>query len=214
MEYPVSELLKDVRIAIDQNSVGEQLIIVSDLETLNLNEIITNKIVDAVNTVEKSAPLHLLDTGVPFGDSLGWEQTIGIGMGYTMLPDDFLRLLTFQMSDWAIPVHEAIQEDSLQYHLQKSRYPGIRGCPQRPVCALVLYPVGHVLEFYSCVGGGDVYIKRARYLPQAVVANDKVRICEKCYRAVVYYLAGLVCSSYGGKDQAELLFELSKSLLV
>lgn len=214
MEYKVSELVKDVRIAIDQNEVGEQLIDVSDMETLTLDEIIANKIVDAVSSVEKSAPIHLLDTGEPFAKNIGWKQAIGIGMGYTILPDNFMRLLTFQMSDWSRPVYEAITEDSPMYAMQTSRYPGIKGCPQRPVCALVLYPVGRVLEFYSCIEGKSVIVKRARYLPYPAIINGKIDICEKCYRAVVYYLAGLVCSSYGGKDQAELLFGISKDLLV
>lgn len=214
MEYDVSKLLKDVRIAIDQNEVGEQLISVSDIETLALDEIITNKIVDAVSSVEKSAPIYLLDGGENFAKNIGWKQAVGIGMGYTILPDDFMRLLTFQMSDWVRPVHETITEDSPLYAIQSSRYPGIKGCPQKPICALVLYPIGRVLEFYSCIDGQNVFVRRARYLPYPSLEDGKVMICEKCYRAVVYYLAGLVCSSYGGKDQAELLFEISKGLLV
>lgn len=214
MEYTVSELVKDVRIAIDQNEVGDQLINALDMETLTLDQIITNKIVDAVSSVEKSAPIHLLDSGEPFAKNLGWKQAVGIGMGYTILPDDFMRLLTFQMSDWSRSVNEVITEDSPLYAMQSSRYSGIKGCPQKPVCALVLYPVGYVLEFYSCVEGKNVFVKRARYLPYPSIQNDTIRICEKCYRSVVYYLAGLVCSSYGGKDQADLLFGISKDLLV
>lgn len=214
MEYNVSELVKDVRIAIEQNEVGDQLINVSDMETLTLDQTIINKIVDAVSSVEKSAPVHLLDSGEPFAKNLGWKQAVGIGMGYTILPDDFMRLLTFQMSDWGRPVNGVITEDSPLYAMQASRYPGVRGCPQKPVCALVLYPIGYVLEFYSCVEGKNVFVRRARYLPYPSLQGNTVKICEKCYRSVVYYLAGLVCSSYGAKEQADLFFGISKDLLV
>lgn len=213
MEYNVSELVKDVRIAIDQNEVGDQLINALDMETLTLDQIITSKIVDAVSSVEKSAPIHLLDSGEPFAKNLGWKQAVGIGMGYTILPDDFMRLLTFQMSDWSRSVNEVITEDSPLYTMQSSRYPGIKGGPQKPICAFVLYPVGYVLEFYSCVMGKGVTVKRARYLPYPSIKNETIEICEKCYRSVVYYLAALVCSSYGSKEQADLLFSISKDLL-
>lgn len=213
MNYSVQDVIKDVRKALDENEVNDQLIGFSDINTLMMNEIISNKIVDAVSSVEKSAPIYLLDSGKPFANSLGWKQAVGIGMGYTILPDDFMRLLTFQMSDWSRPVNNIITEDSPLYTMQSSRYPGIKGGPQKPICAFVLYPVGYVLEFYSCVMGKGVTVKRARYLPYPSIKNEIIEICEKCYRSVVYYLAALVCSSYGSKEQADLLFSISKDLL-
>lgn len=214
MNYSVQNVIKDVRKTLDENEINEQLIGFSDINTLMMDEIISNKIVDAVSSVEKSAPIHLLDSGEAFGKNIGWKQGVGIGMGYTILPDDFMRLLTFRMTDWGRTVNEVITEDSPLYVMQSSRYPGIRGGPQKPVCALVLYPVGHVLEFYSCVMGENVTVRMARYLPYPSVKNGMITICEKCYRAVIYYLAGLVRSAYGEREQAELLFNISKDLLV
>lgn len=215
MFYNVDDIVKDVCIAIDQNSTSERLIESEDIDTLSLNEIVRSKIEDAARGVEKSAPVYLLETGTAFGDSINWKSTKGVGMGYTLLPDNFMRLISFQMSDWQTAVYNAISQDDPLYGLQSSRYPGIRGCPQKPVCAIVPAPVGLVLEFYSCTQGETVHVVKAQYLPEPVIGEDGyIDICEKCYRAVVYNCAGLVCSAYGSKEQAELMFKLSSDLLV
>lgn len=207
--------MRDVRVAIDQNSVSERLIESDDIDTLSLDEIVKSKIVDAARSVEKSAPIYMLETGTAFGDNICWKSTKGIGMGYSLLPDNFMRLISFQMSDWQTAVYNAISNDDPLYLLQSSRYPGIRGCPQRPVCAIVPMPVGLVLEFYSCTQGDSVHVVKAQYLQEPVISDDGfIEVCEKCYRAVVYYCGGLVCVAYGSKEQAELMFKLSSDLLV
>lgn len=212
----VKDITSDVRIAIDQNSSGSSLIDIGDIDTLSLDEIIKSKIVDAAKTVEKSAPVYMLGTGKPFGDSIEWFEGKGVGKGAgrIYLPDDFMRLISFQMSDWSRAVYEAIMPDSPKYQLQSSRFDGIRGNTQKPVCAIVPSPTGLNMEFYSCKGGDSVNIIKAQYLPEpAISETDDIDIPEKCYRAIVYYCAGLVCSAYQSTEQGEQMFKISNDLL-
>jgi hypothetical protein len=161
--------------------------------------------------------LSLLDGGKAFGDSIGWESRVGYGSGHILLPADFLRLLVFRMSDWSRSVSEVITEDDPRYDMQRSRYSGVKGTPDRPVVAITNQPVGKVLEFYSCTQGADVYIKMARYVPRPVIKMvDDVEVIDlspKIVRAVVYYAAALVAESVGENERGKVLRDVANELL-
>lgn len=209
--YLLDEIAKDVRIAIDQNMQSETLVDFGDVDTLSLNDIIKSKIVDAVKRIHSTAPSYLLDGGHNFGDAIYWKE---LESGWCLLPEDFMRLVVFQMDDWERAVYHAISEDDEEYQKQSSRFKGIRGTPQKPVCAIAIRPEGRVLEFYSCKST-DAMVSRAVYLPYPKVDKDNgIQICERCYQAVVYTIASLVLITYGSADQSKALLELAKSTLI
>ena len=154
-----------------------------------------------------------LEPGNSFADSIAWDEEVGKGPGWTVLPNDFHRLICFKMSDWERPVYSAILPNDPLYALQKSRFAGVRGNTQKPVCAIVMRPVGRVLEFYSCNKGEDVSIDLAVYLPISKIKDEGINICERCYKSVVYKVAGLAAVSMGIMDKAKTLFEISNELL-
>lgn len=212
MIYKVADLKREIRIALDQNMVSDQLLATDDIDTLSMEDIIESKIVDAARIVESSSPSYLLDSGRTFATSIGWDSQAGIGSGRILLPDDFMRLISFQMSDWSMAVTTAISEDDPIYNQQKSRYPGIRGCPQRPVVAITTQPIGLVLEFFSCTGGSKVFVKRARYIPVPKIEDGKIELCDKLKPAIVYYAAYLTATSTGQVDMAANLLNVSNEL--
>lgn len=215
MIYNVDQLIRDIRVAIDENGQSGNLVSISDEETLLLDDIIRSKIEDAVRIVGLNAPVYLIGNGKPFGESVGWFTAPGRGAGYTLLPDDFLRLINFQMSDWAYPVSEAIDENNPIYKMQSSRYPGVRGCPQKPVVAIVPRAVGLTLEFYSSNAGEKAYVTRAMYLPMPKIQPDStIEFDERLYRSVVYTAGSLTMMATGNNDMATILSNLSSELLV
>lgn len=213
MVFYVDDLKREIRIALDQNMNSTPLLDVGDIDTLSLDDIIESKIEDAARLVMRDAPLHLLDGGKAFGESIKWFSREGVGGGYIALPSDFLRLVSFQMSDWSYPVNVAITEDHPLYPLQSSRYAGIKGNPQRPVVALSSQPIGLVLEFYSCEAGEGVYVKRATYLPIPKIDGGQIIFSEKLKSSVVYYAAYLTALSIGNGDLATVLLNTSKELM-
>ena len=209
--YLLDEIAKDVRIAIDQNMQSETLVDFGDVDTLSLNDIIKSKIVDAVKRIHSTAPSYLLDGGHNFGDAIYWKE---LESGWCLLPEDFMRLVVFQMDDWERAVYHAISEDDEEYQKQSSRFKGVRGTPQKPVCAIAIRPEGRVLEFYSCKNT-DAMVSRAVYLPYPKIDKDNgIQICERCYQAVVYTIASLVLITYGSADQSKALLDLAKSTLI
>ena len=209
--YRIKEITQDVRIALDQNMSSETLELIGDVDTLALNDIIKSKIVEAVKRVHSTAPSYLLDGGYHFGDAVYWNK---MGSGWVLLPEDFMRLIVFQMDDWERAVYHAISEDDVEYEKQSSRFKGIRGNPQRPVCAIAARPEGRVLEFYSCKSN-EAKVSRAVYIPYPRIDRyGAVEICQRCYDAVIYTIAALVLTTFGDAQKSSALSELAKSVLI
>lgn len=204
-----SKILEDVRMALDENRVSTTLV---DSDTLSMNDIIVSKMVQAVKNVEMSVPVHMLE-GVYFSASINWKMVEGIGAGSLFLPSDFMRLVSFKMSDWSYAVSSVILGDTEDYRKQISRYPGVRGCPQRPVCALVNSSTGLTLEFFSCTAGTGTGIEKALYVAEPVISGGDIVVSPKCYNAIIYTCAGLSCSAYGAKEQSEMMFKIAKDFI-
>lgn len=212
MEYNVSDIVQEAKVALDENVDSTALTGLGDVDTLKLDEIIESKVVDAAMAIEQNAPAYMLDSGKAFGESIGWDGQPGYGAGYIHLPDDFMRLVCFQMSDWNYAVTIAITEDSPQYQMQRSRFAGVRGNPQKPVVAITSQPIGLVLEFFSCYSGDNAFIKKARYIPIPRIKNGKIDLCEKLRRAVVYYTAYLAALTIGNGDAAAAMLATAREL--
>lgn len=203
-------MARAVRVAIDMNRGDETLLMEGDSDTLTLDETIHAKLADAVRMVEMEAPAIMLESGHDFG---GEGVFIGKdGKGFVVLPDDFMRLVAFRMSDWHRTVHDAIDENSPEYAMQSSRWKGICGNPEKPVCAIVRRPEGKVLEFYSS-RDDTASVTQASYVPRPRIdAVGGIDVAEDCYRAAVYRAAALVLSSLGDGLSTTML-EISKSLI-
>lgn len=213
MKYQVKDIIRDVRVALDQNMSSAQLMELGDVDTLSLEEIIHSKIEESVRTIVLAAPVRMLGSGLPFGESIAWNGQEGQSSGYILLPDDFLRLIAFQMSDWSRAVYDAIEPTDSRYALQSSRFPGVRGCPQKPVVAIVNRSIGLTLEFYSCNGGKGVSIKQALYIPKPKEELGAIHIPHLLKEAVVYFAAYLVAMAVQHSEQAKALLAISNSLI-
>lgn len=210
MIYPAAEIVKDVRTVLDNNNLSEALLADEDIDTLCLNEIIKSKIESAAEIVELAAPAELLENGHNFGEAIYWGK---YGSGWILLPGDFMRLITFRMSDWERTVDKTISSSDPEYKKQSSRYKGIRGNIQKPVCAIASRPEGKVLEFYSCKNN-DAYVSQAIYLPYPRIDEaGGVDICERCHAAVIYMAAALTLITLGENEKAASMTEVSKRML-
>lgn len=210
MVYRLNELLRDVRIAIDENEEGGALLEECDADTLLLSEIIEAKVEEGVRRVIAAAPLTMLDGGNTFGDAVYWQKA---GCGWILLPEDYMRLLVFKMSDWERPVYEAIDGLDPRYALQFSRCRGLRGNPQKPVVAITNRAEGRVLEFFSCKDERAT-VEQAVYLPLPKIDGDGgIDIPERCYVAVVYMISGLVLASIGQVEMSSMMINFSEQYL-
>ena len=210
MIYQIDKIMQDVRVCLDQNTTSGSLVDSGDIDTLSLDEIIKSKILEAVERVHLNAPSYLLEGGHNFGDAIYWRE---LESGWVLLPQDFLRLVVFEMSDWERAVYTAISTDDPDYEKQRSRFKGVRGTAQKPVCAIAIRPEGRVLEFYSCKST-DAQVSRAMYIPYPEIDEyGGVDISERCYKAVVYTVASLTLITLGEAEKGNMLSEVAKTFL-
>jgi len=210
MIFQIDKIMQDVRICLDQNMESDALIESGDIDTLALDEIIKSKILEAIQRVHRDAPNYLLEGGHNFGDAVYWRE---LESGWVLLPKDFLRLVVFEMDDWEQAVYQAISTDDPEYEKQRSRFKGIRGTAQRPVCAIAIRPEGRVLEFYSCKSK-NAQVSRAIYIPYPKIDKDGgVDISERCYNAVIYTAAGLTLLTCGEVEKGNAVSELAQTFL-
>ena len=211
MTYKISNIIKSVRVALDENMQSSTLSDLGDIETLALDEIIKSNIEEGVRNVHKQAPYYMLEGGHNFGDAIYWKE---LESGWVLLPEDFMRLVVFEMDDWEQAVYAAISVISPEYKKQRSRFKGIRGTSQNPVCVLSVRPEGQVLEFYSCKST-EAQVRRAVYLPYPKIDEDGgIDICERCYPAVIYEIASLTLLTYGERERAKIMSEMAQTNLV
>lgn len=91
MQYLLEGILSDVRIALDENEMTADLI--RDINTLSLNDIIRQKVVDAVRTVSLNASADLMGDAPSIASEITWRGNVAT----LPLPDDFLRLVIFKI---------------------------------------------------------------------------------------------------------------------
>ncbi len=222
MLYSVSDLEKEVRICLDRNMTSEALSDLEDVDTLALDDIIRSKIEHAAYIVERNAPNYMIDGGKSFAGTIGWGKELKVGSssyarGTLALPDDFMRMVTFKMSDWDMAVTDFVDETDERYFQLQSRYVGLAGTPQCPVAALVQTVIDDkqclALEFYTC-GISDntkATVERAYYLPRPKIDNGEIDLCTRLKDAVVYYTAYLTALAVG-QENAEALRGTSNTL--
>ncbi len=170
MLYHLSDICRSVRIALRENVRTQPLLDAGDIDTLMLDEVIEAQVEKAACEVLLAAPHALLEEGLPFPAKVVWHRQPYHLWGHVLLPDDYLRLVSFRMSDWERAA-TLITVDDPRYQWQHSRFPGICGNPQNPIAVEVTYPEGRVLEFFSCHLPASLpkdfhpHVIHARYLP-------------------------------------------------
>ena len=213
----LADAIREVKIILDEN-ITEVSVLTDDPDQLQLEGHIRARIIDAVRAIHEAADSSLLDDGLPIPLEVAGRPTIQVnpdGTGYVALPDDFMRLVIFKMTVWKRPVVFAISDTDPRYFLQKSRFLGIRGGIDKPVCAITTGEASKVLEFYSLPAGeADHSVEKHRYLPLPTIEeNDTIKMCRKLVRPIYYQCAALVALSL--KDQSSAnLFEIAKSYLI
>ncbi|MCC8071322.1 MAG: hypothetical protein LIO90_05935 [Bacteroidales bacterium] len=195
--YSVAQVTADVRRRLNHNAPAPELIAADDLDTLLLDDRVRELLLPTLTDLYLAVPYTHLCFGHHFGQDVGWHTggSVGAFSGWVPLPDDYLRLVVFQMSDWERPVVEAQTIDHPSYLLQRSAATGLRGTPERPRCFIAVRPEGLVLEFYSCLSQ-QATVGQALYQPRPTfITPDHVDIPPLCYHPLIGRLAAALTAN-------------------
>lgn len=220
----VDNIVEEARVALDRNNNSTPLASLGDVDTLTIDEIIRSKVEDAARLVHLYADHSLLDEGIlsaatPATKTVGgWKRFI-----YT-LPDEFLRLVTANVTGWDYPVTEAIDESHPNYAQQFSQYGGIHGNPQHPVACIVRSgnQIGdsfgkRQLVLFSVPSSAQNASPEYSYITRPTIhTNDNdvevINLCPRLMRAVVYRTASLAAMTLAMGDAAAALLAMSNTL--
>lgn len=212
----IDDMVKAVRVALDQNMDGKALSVLGDSDTLTLDEIIRSTMIDAVATIEEIAPLEMLEgceeavkTGEEYAIAWGSTKTgSAIKEGSVSLPNDFYRFVSFKMSDWDRAVFIPIMQETPEYERLKNQYSGIGGTPKNPAVAIDV-PNG-ILEFFC--SGETAKVTSFKFIPKPAIKDGHISICPKLKRAIIYANAALAATVFSSVDQMQLLMSTAYRL--
>lgn len=160
------------------------------------NSFIDELLDDSVKTLLLKLPGYLTN---PVSMDIASGTSNDDGSGYVELPDDFIRLVSFKMTEWNRAVTTPISEDHPKYNLQKNTI--LRGKPAKPVVVLRnIYDSTSkkILEYYSV--SSDHTIDRALYVKSDVAENLPDEIID----ALAYQCAADAFVILEQGDQAKL----------
>ena len=157
------QIINEVKIKLEESHPYE------DVEVIN-SPLIKELLDECTDETQLLAPVYLLQ---PEEHAVSTNDIVENpdNTGYIVLPDDFLRLVSFKMSAWKKALIEAISEDHPKYNLQKNIY--TRGGISKPV-AVIRYEPGEnnrkVIEYYS-VTNNNHNVDRLLYVNRKKAEN-------------------------------------------
>lgn len=197
MIYTIDTITRKLQAASGRGPSPAPLIDCRDPDIVDLHQIVEAHIEQAVADEYAETPTaRLTDVQRDFSDcGIFWHAAVaGHYSGHILLPDDFMRLVTLQMSDWTRAVYTAIDTTSAYYEPTQSRFAGISGNPERPTAAIVSMPEGQAVEFHSCLSAKATIIK-ASYIPTPRLdPNEGIDIAEGCIYGVIQRLNNIINS--------------------
>lgn len=215
MQYPLADIVAQVRVILEQNQ-AENTIIAEEDNTLKLDEVIRQKILHAARHLLETSDVSAIDYGRTASvtpteiEGAGWGE---LSAWVFTVPSDYLRLLTLKMSDWRRAVHGTLSMESPDYSQLQSGFVGLTGNPERPVVAegqhIDATHTWRGLEIYTSAAGE---VSEFRYCPiPAYETVDNVVVLnfpERLYRMLLYQTGSLVAATYKDSALAQLLMNM------
>ena len=195
MKYYISDILKSVRVTLDQNQ--EETILLEDADTLQLDALIREKIEECALWVNEHAALEQITEVKEVESTDGADER---GELTIVLPDDWLRLKVAKMQDWKVPVRIAVSDVSDVALMRWSDYKGIRPTPLRPMAVETEIADGRALVL--CGSEEDAEFEYIRYVPIPKIAEESgteaeyLDFTEQLYASLVNRIASVVAVTW------------------
>ena len=209
-QVPIEELVEAVRVTLDENQVESEYL-ATGTDNMELDEIIRAKLVYAVRSILEMCPVGLMEAeemDLPADD----------GSGSIVLPEEFLRLVSFKLKSWNRAVTTVADEGSPTDLMQRN--PFTRGTWMKPVCVFAHNSEGQrTMEYFTAGkdadGKADHRIERALYVPLPTVQSgdegDTLGIPALLRSSIIYYCVGLVEITRGNPEAGDHFIKIATS---
>jgi len=216
-QLSVADAIQAVRKNLDEIGLNESIMYTEEsTDNDSLDGIIARTLPEAINLINKTAPVTLLEgtdlTGGPFD-----EADIQDGSLVFSFTADFLRLVAFQAADSPIVITDVLDEASAEGRKQLNRY--IRGTFDRPRLVAEQGQKGMYRFRYYSLRDSAPYannpvkaIKRFSFVRELFYADDteSYPVPEALRQNILDELTALVLAIYGENDKANYFAEKAK----
>lgn len=203
------EIVNKVRAIMNETGEEAKLSLLSE-DTVKLDEYIKSVIPDAVNIIITNSLVRCVN-------KKSGEASVAVsrenGMGYIILPDDYVSLIAFKLSGWKRMVAILYPITSEEYKAQRNEF--TRSGIRKPMCFLNCNEIGQrILEYYAIGTPNpatvETFVYEGKYNSDEGIdlsANDSLAI------AVCYMCASLVCSIFENEKTAKEMQTISLNLI-
>ena len=198
-------LVNRVKTLIDEISSSDSLIVDVGVEDNNpLDRMIESLLDESAHELLMKAPFYRLDITSYDADPVAdeYDKTTG----YISLPDDFLRLVYFRMSDWLRPVTELAMKGDAVSVRQYNKH--IRGGVARPVGVLSKTAEGMIVEYYS-TNAKEHQVADFQYVKRVCAEQIPSQLTD----AMCWICAGRTLAVMGRADMANTAYGNAQSLM-
>ncbi len=210
--YSVNTLVRDVRIAIDNNESSTPLVGISDTDQLSVDTLVRSMVLPAARLVLSQCSPLLIDNWSEMPQVLRTGLTTGTPYKAIVTIPNFFRLGAFTLGGWR-GAPEYIECSDPRYQQLCSKWGGVGGTKNKPVVVFVPKKDGSmVLEIYDGGSGGST-VRSGGYLPNPSISGDNIDLPSKLYDAVVLMCGSLVCNAVGDADLGKALLSHSQELM-
>ena len=199
-------LINYAKVKLDEiipEGEGVQFNVDGDINISDPLNLMLNSLLDeSARRVQLNCPIEFLDP-VKSSESAGVANATDSLIGYVPLADNFVRLVSFKMSEWKRPVSIALKSTDPAYKKQTNKY--TRGGINKPVAAFSHRTISatqkRVLEYFSIVSSHAI---DWLYYIQETAAED---LQDNLVDALTWNIAGTVLEITERPDLAKLAFE-------
>ena len=209
----VQELIKKVRITMDENSSSSRLAEIKDIDSLQLDELIRESIVAGVKYVHSNADVTELTDDVTEDASTSSVEEEMVGSGkyiqYIDCPPYFHVLSSIKMSKWKKPVRILSSLNNVNEDMELCPYYGIGSDQESPAVYLTERNSKRVFMACSCDEEGST-LETFRYLPLPSIKEGNIKIIKGREDDCAYAIAYNVFMSLGDANMASAMLEKIK----
>jgi hypothetical protein len=185
------KIISKIRIKLDEILTDSSSQIIQD-PTIDivLDETVTELLLMVPRYLIKAKPLATPGPGSGIAKT---DTTVG----YVVLPDDYLRLYSFKMTEWLRPVTQAISEDHPDFIHQQNT--ATRGKKAKPVCVLRYDQdeEAFVLDYYSVDTAHT--IEYGLYIPVTIAEELQDNLIDP----LTWLVVAKVLQIYSDNDQGQ-----------
>ena len=209
----VEELIKKVRITMDENSSSSRLAEIKDIDSLQLDDLIHESIVAGVKYVHSNADVTELTDDVTEDASTSSVKEEMVGsekyIQYIACPSDFYILSSIKMSKWKKPVRILSSLNNVNEDMELCPYYGIGSDKESPAVYLTERNGNRVFMACSCDEEGST-LETFRYLPLPSIKEGNIQIIKGREDDCAYAIAYNVFMSLGDANMASAMLEKIK----